>query len=159
MYAAGICCENGLGVPLDQKLYLQWMLKGASMRHEGAMREVLLEGLDGVKDEKKAIELTTQGALKGNPFIQGSLGMLYLLDAEALKDYEQAFYWLERSCAQGLGGFWLVALSRVRYMEPGVILEFLKMTSNTYLPIPTLKAQATLEFNYAMTRLAMEQNG
>jgi TPR repeat protein len=159
LYAAGLCCESGLGTKIDRKAYLHWMTQGASVGHAGARGEVLLEGLTGTIDKEKALDLTEEEALNGNPFAQGSLGFLYLYGEDAPTDLEQAFSWIARSCTPGRSGFWMVSLFLLRFQPPDFILEFLARTWETYQPVPVLKTLASMETNYAALRLALVRNG
>ena len=159
LYAAGLCCESGLGTKRDRKAYLNWMTRGASVGHAAALGEVFLEGLEGIVDKQRALDLTEEEALNENPFAQGSLGFLYLYGEDVPADLEKAFSWIGRSCAPGRGGFWLLSFFLFRFQPPDLMLEFLARTRETYQPVPFLNSLASLELNFAAACLSLNRNG
>ena len=106
----GICHDTGCGIDVSeskaQKCYEYAAQLGlpAAYSNLGILygREIQQDGKTVVRDLEKSIQSFKKGAELGNSMAQFKLGNAYYLGNGVPRDDKTAFYWLEKSAAQGL---------------------------------------------------------
>ncbi len=114
----GVCCAQGIGVPADQKLALQWYMMAAEKVHSPSQAEVgrfYEDGLSVERDESKALEWyikagNNETAQKRRDFLQrknaaecsDAAAQFWLCDYfKRLRKDEEAVKWCSMAGEQG----------------------------------------------------------
>lgn len=98
--ALGYMLLEGKGVEQDYVSAVMWFRKSADQGQKEAqcnLAHMYAHGLGVDQDVEKALNLYLKIANDGVVIAQNNLGALYL----ELKEYEQAYYWLEKAASQG----------------------------------------------------------
>jgi uncharacterized protein len=104
-YALGTWYLNGHYVKQSLKKGLSLIKKAAEKNHPGALHDLAVGHETGIgvkKDEAKALELYTKGALYGDAQCHFEVGRMYYYGIGARRNKELAYAWLHRAKELGI---------------------------------------------------------
>ncbi|PHQ65107.1 MAG: hypothetical protein COB99_05875 [Sulfurimonas sp.] len=101
--ALGQMYEKGYYVDVDIKEAIVWYKKAAQQADVDSQLSLanIYKNVELVKDDKAALEITSQLARAGNLYAQKTLAYSYMEGDGAPQDYRQAMYWSKKAQEQG----------------------------------------------------------
>lgn len=103
-YALGRMYQIGKGVPIDNKMALEWFTKAAEKENANAQYNlgVMYQNGDGVAlDKKKAVELISRAAEQGFVWAEYTLGVIYQNGDGVPVDGKKAVEWFVKAAEKG----------------------------------------------------------
>ena len=102
MNILGVCYMTGMNVAIDEVKAIDYLSQAAELENVQAMRNlaIVLEN-SSEPDIKRAVELYTKAADKGDSYALNNLGVCYLTGDGTKKDVHKAVYYFEKAVKAG----------------------------------------------------------